>query len=80
MELYYNDNNRYPASLSDPKMKTYINILPTAPTPADASCTAAQNEFTYARVKDNYSLNFCLGGAFGGYGPGPHTATYDGIK
>jgi hypothetical protein len=87
LELSFNDNNKYPASLEDLTKKTvsggyqYLGILPTPPEPADGACTAAQNKYVYTPVgPNNYQLKFCLGAAIGGYSAGPHTLSASGIQ
>ncbi len=71
---------------------TYIGVVPTAPLPLDGSCTAAQNTFTYtgtgtafvgttgANVYPGYTIAFCLGATTGGYAPGVHTASQNGLQ
>lgn len=93
MELFYNDNNRYPIPATasttgptstdgSPAWSTYLATWPTAPAPADGTCTAAQNTFTYTQTSSgaNYTLTFCLGAATGGYAAGTHTASASGIN
>lgn len=89
LELYYNDNNKYPNSLNEltvtpnhfSNQPNYIGKIPAAPTPPDGSCTAAENTYTYTLLDPNhYSLNFCLGGAAGGYAPGINIMTEQGIS
>jgi prepilin-type N-terminal cleavage/methylation domain-containing protein len=78
MELYYNDNSDYPASLAT-LVSTYIGAVPTGPTPADGSCSSAA--YTYTRTATGaYTLTFCLGGTTGGYSAGVHTASQAGIQ
>jgi len=80
LELYYNDYNRYPFSLGD-LSPLYISELPTAPTPADGSCTESQNTYGYTLVNSNsYRLTFCLGAEAGGVSVGPHTLSEQGIN
>jgi uncharacterized RDD family membrane protein YckC/type II secretory pathway pseudopilin PulG len=78
LELYYNDKGSYPDSLAKLQPK-YIK-LPSAPTPPDGTCSAAQNEYAYASVgAGDYKFTFCLGGETGGYSAGPHTLGPKGI-
>ena len=96
-ELYFNDVNSYPtvaagtlpaAGVGAPNIvPSYIGLIPTAPTPPDGTCTAAQN--TYTTIANNqgapnltgtYGITFCLGAQTGGYGPGAHTLTQAGIQ
>lgn len=90
LELFYNDNNRYPTATSGaptgidggPAYNTYLTTFPTAPLPNDGTCTAAQNTYTYAQTGGGtgYTLTFCLGAATGGYAAGSHTAQPSGIQ
>ena len=72
LELYFNDWQEYPVSVSESIAATgttYMAILPTAPSPPDGSCGSANNEYLYmATGTDNgsYILSFCLGGQTGG--------------
>ncbi|MFA4942332.1 MAG: FISUMP domain-containing protein [Patescibacteria group bacterium] len=73
LELYYNDQNRYPLtaefisgeeifSTSSYGTTTYLAHIPTAPTPADGACSDSENLFTYtSNDGSSYSLTFCLG-------------------
>jgi hypothetical protein len=75
LSLYKYDKGFYPSDLSQ-LVPGYIGTLPTAPTPPDGSCTAAQNTYTYTLVSPtDYTFTFCTGGSVGGYGAGPHTET-----
>jgi len=100
MELYFNDNNGYPTSSGsgvlvggsgNPALTpTYIGLLPTAPTPADGSCsgTFGQGGNAYWWVANGnggnqvptYAMTFCLGATTGGYAAGIHTLTQAGIQ
>lgn len=60
---------------------TYMAAIPTAPTPADGSCTASQNGFTYTSVSGtSYALGFCLGSEVGTLKAGARTADQNGIQ
>lgn len=93
LELFYNDNSRYPlpatasttgptAADGTPAWSTFMSAWPTAPTPVDGSCTAAQNTYTYTQTASGaaYTVTFCLGSATGGYAAGVHTASPTGIQ
>lgn len=87
LELFYNDNNRYPlpaaASATGPTSgdggvgvtwAAYMAQWPTAPLPADGTCTndsaaGSGNTYTYTQTSNqtSYTLTFCLGAATGGY-------------
>ncbi|OGE88978.1 MAG: hypothetical protein A3J07_04740 [Candidatus Doudnabacteria bacterium RIFCSPLOWO2_02_FULL_49_13] len=88
LELFYNDNARYPTALNgvvntndgSPKWSTYISSWPAAPEPADGGCSMEQNQYKYQGGGSDYSLTFCLGGVVGGYAAGPHTLSPAGIQ
>lgn len=103
MELYFNDLNSYPTSGpgtlgtgktlpsvgSPPISPTYIGMIPSAPGPADGTCTGFNNGDYYwvsntAGLSNGgtnaYTITFCLGAATGGYSAGQHTLTPAGIQ
>lgn len=95
LELFYNDNSRYPLPASasttgpttsdgSPAWSTLMSAWPTAPAPADGSCTnvAGSNLYTYTQTSSGaaYTLTFCFGAATGGYAAGVHTASPTGIQ
>lgn len=59
-----------------------IKQLKSAPMPADGSCSAAENDYTYSSPADGstYSLTFCLGAQTGDFASGVRTATDRGIQ
>ncbi|PKM91705.1 hypothetical protein CVU82_00650 [Candidatus Falkowbacteria bacterium HGW-Falkowbacteria-1] len=93
LELYFNDNQFYPPTDEiaaggeiATNGVTYMNIVPTAPTPADGTCDAGTNAYTYTgtgtAVGDawgSYTVDFCLGGQTGGLAAGEKCATPGGI-
>lgn len=90
LELYFNDWMAYPAAASVTAAGTiasgsdyvYMNIVPTAPTPADGTCITASNTYTYAvdtPTYGSYTINFCLGGQTGGLSAGEHCASPGGV-
>jgi prepilin-type N-terminal cleavage/methylation domain-containing protein len=83
LELYYNDCNGYPATADvaegdniagdDTECSsgvTYMGIVPTAPTPDDGACTAAENSYSYTQVGSSpytsYTITYCIGADTGG--------------
>ena len=86
LELYYNDANGYPASLTFATgtvangSTTYMAVLPSNPAPrADGGC--ANVDYVYAQnTAASYSLTYCLGGDTGGIVAGTHTATPSGLR
>lgn len=79
LELYLNDNGTY-ASTLNALSPSYINPIPTAPNPADGTCSAAQNTYTYTPVSTGYTLTFCLGSTAGQYGTGARILTPAGVQ
>lgn len=96
LELYYNDYNGYPAANSNGQpdggiTPTYIGLVPTAPTPADGTCTNFYNAYWYTptgkkhvvkgkTVYDSYTLTFCLGSDTSSYKAGIGQLSPQGIK
>ena len=85
LELYYNDQGAYPASLGTTVASgttVYMTSVPTAPTPNDGACTTSNNPYTYTSDDTNrsYHIAYCLGSATGGINSGANTATPAGIK
>ncbi|MEI7619962.1 MAG: prepilin-type N-terminal cleavage/methylation domain-containing protein [Candidatus Falkowbacteria bacterium] len=91
LELFFNDNNRYPTteewntgkiySTSTGATSTYMQVIPNAPTPADGTCTDTKNTINYTPSSDwgSYSISFCLGNTTGTLTPGPKCLTPGGI-
>ena len=86
LELYYNDNGSYPATIPTSGVTiasgttVYMNQIPVAPTPFDGGCTAGNNAYVYAGTAQTYTLTYCLGFATGGLTAGFGTATPAGIR
>jgi prepilin-type N-terminal cleavage/methylation domain-containing protein len=84
LELYYNYNSEYPTNISNQisdGTTVYMEIVPTAPTPADGDCSSEENLYIYEVVGEgvSYNLSFCLGGQTGGLSPGLKKATPSGV-
>jgi len=91
LELFFNDNNRYPTSsewamgkifsTSTTGTSTYMQIIPTASTPIDGACTSNQNTFYYTQTEggNSYTISFCLGNTTGTLASGPKCLTPGGI-
>ena len=90
LELYFNDMNRYPLtseftanglfSTSTNGTTTYMAQTPTAPTPADGTCSNSDNSFYYTSTDGaSYTLSFCIGGTTGSLTAGLNTASPTGI-
>ena len=84
LELYFNDNNSYPATIStgiSGTSQSYMTQVPTNPTPrVDNGC--ADQDYGYAPNNGNasYTITFCLGGTTGNISAGARTATPAGIQ
>lgn len=86
LELYYNDANSYPTSLTFGTGSvaysgtTYMSIIPDNPSPQnDGSCPIGGYSFTRDGSGSSYHISYCLGGTTGGLTAGTHTATPAGI-
>jgi prepilin-type N-terminal cleavage/methylation domain-containing protein len=87
LEMYYNDNNAYPASLDfsgtgslATGTKSYMAILPSNPSPRnDGACL--DNNYLYARDgAHSYHIEYCLSEDTGGVTYGVNHATPSGIR
>lgn len=91
LELFFNDKGRYPTneewasgqlfSTTSGATTTYMQIIPSAPTPADGACDSSSNVFSYNQTENgsSYNLSFCLGGRTGILLSGDKCATPGGI-
>ncbi len=83
MELYFNDNSSYPASLGA-LVATYMGTIPSYPGPMEGSCSSAssgtQNAYTQGSGGATYSFTFCLSATTGGLAGGTRTLTQAGIQ
>lgn len=86
LELYFNDNSRYPATSeygsggTIPLAPTYLTAVPTYPGPIDSPCTTSTYAYTSPGAA-SYQLVFCLSATTGGIAPpGNHTLTQGGIQ
>jgi uncharacterized protein (TIGR02145 family)/prepilin-type N-terminal cleavage/methylation domain-containing protein len=91
LELFFNDNNRYPTSeewatgkiysTTTEATSTYMQVIPTALVPADGDCSVNQNAISYQQTEDgiSYAISFCLGNNTGTLNPGPKCLTPGGI-
>ncbi|OQB44301.1 MAG: Type II secretion system protein G precursor [Parcubacteria group bacterium ADurb.Bin159] len=90
LELYYLDQNGYPATASVASGSAissggtvYMAQVPTAPQPSD--CWSTEDKYTYtaqgaAGAYTSYTLQYCLGASSGGIAAGLRTATPAGIS
>ncbi|MBD3247827.1 prepilin-type N-terminal cleavage/methylation domain-containing protein [Candidatus Falkowbacteria bacterium] len=91
LELYFNDESRYPdptdvtfdgaSSIVGPTSSTtYMAVVPQAPQPyGDGPCSGGDNyEYTQATT-DTYEIRYCLGAETGGIASDDHYATPAGI-
>jgi prepilin-type N-terminal cleavage/methylation domain-containing protein len=90
LELFFNDQGRYPTaaefesgviySTSSNSTSTYMQVIPTAPTPADGNC-GYDNSYVYESLNDNtYTLGYCLGGQIGTLAAGNKCANPGGVS
>jgi len=90
LELFFNDKGRYPTatewntnqiySTSSAGTSTYMQVIPSAPTPADGSCSNGRNSFSYSSESDStYTISFCVGNTTGTLTAGNKCATPGGI-
>jgi len=91
LELFFNDNNRYPTtaewgtgqlySTTTNSTSTYMQAIPAAPTPVDGACTADQNALNYFPTSNgaSYVISFCLGNTTGTLTSGPKCLTPGGV-
>ncbi len=88
LELFYNEAGFYPidASVTTSIYSTttsYMQLIPTAPTPVDGTCNSTNNTYDYSQTGtagSSYTIVYCLGAATGGLSAGVGTATPAGIK
>jgi general secretion pathway protein G len=77
VELYYNDVNAYPSSITGSIASggvTYMASVPTNPEPVDTGCTGATYNYVSASPYSTYTITYCLGGSTGSIAAGWHTA------
>ena len=88
LEMYFNDNNKYPGLTSD-LAPTYIGIVPTPPVPPDTTLCSLDagttNAYAYSsagtvNTTATYTIRYCLGAKTGGVQAGLNTATQAGIS
>lgn len=89
LELFFNDNNRYPVAAAgvpsagdgSPTWSTYLSTYPTYPTPSGAAPCADNTAYTYTNpTASTYTIAFCLEGVTGGYTAGDHSASQSGVS
>jgi len=84
LELFYNDNNNYPAedgtepdaSDGTPAFSTYLATFPEDP------LNTAPYQYVYSELNSglDYTLVFSLEGSSGGFASGAHTASPAGLQ
>ncbi len=84
LELYFNDWQEYPqvdifSENTIASGTVYMSVTPSAPTPADGTCSTTANTYTYATSSSSYSISFCLGAAVSGLAAGEQCASPSGI-
>lgn len=85
LEMYFNDNGVYPLSSQivsgiSKGGVVYMQSIPTAPTPADGSCSSEDNDYKYlSQNGDSYMIIFCLGSSIGNLNSGIKIANSQGV-
>ncbi len=81
LELFFNDNQSYPDALEELQTGGYMQILPSAPSVADGTCTPEENNYEYTVGTENstYTLSFCSGKQVSDLSPGPLCMTPGGL-
>lgn len=86
------ENNGFAAGAGTNPGTVYMTSVPAAPVPADGSCSATQNGYSYtsytssagtptsADESSSYAITYCLGADTGGVAAGVHSATPGGIS
>lgn len=83
LELYFNDNNSYPTSITSTIATSgiiYMTSIPNPPALIDGDCTLENNNYSYSSDGSTYSISFCLGGKTGELTSGVKQATPSGIS
>jgi prepilin-type N-terminal cleavage/methylation domain-containing protein len=89
LELYYNDNNTYPAEIDidfnaggsiENGSTTYMAIVPSNPMPRTEGTACSDSNYIYELIDTNsYSIYYCLSEITGGIPAGIRHATPSGI-
>ncbi len=84
LELYFNDHSSYPESKDGQPVgisPQYVELIPTAPTPADGDCDDWHNAYWYTKTSaTTYTYTFCIGEQMEGFGAGNIALTQNGIQ
>jgi uncharacterized protein (TIGR02145 family)/prepilin-type N-terminal cleavage/methylation domain-containing protein len=81
LEMYYNNNSSYPDNIDSQiadAHNIYMEMVPTAPSPADGDCSSEDNQYVYnpeGAENDSYTISFCLGGQAGDLNNGINCTT-----
>jgi prepilin-type N-terminal cleavage/methylation domain-containing protein len=85
LELYFNDWQGYPTDVISGNQiasgtdHIYMVTVPTAPSPADGTCTTTAYDYYQVGSGESYYIQFCLGGAVGTLNSGIQCASPGGI-
>lgn len=81
LAAYYSQNGSYPQDLSalTSSVPPLLEQLPSAPEPADGSCSVLDNRYNYTSQFSSYALTYCLGDSTRGLRAGFNTATPTGM-
>lgn len=86
LELFYNDANMYPTTLTSGGAlsysgTTYMAVVPTNPSPKnDGSCPASDYAYSPVSTNASYVITYCIGAATGEISAGTHRATPNGLQ
>jgi len=81
MSLYQEEANDFPATMTAGGSiaygtRVYMVTIPTAPLPADGTCSSSQNSYSYTYVNaHSFTIVYCLGENTGEISSGLNTAT-----
>ncbi len=65
----------------DPGEDVFQGIVPSSPTPADGTCSEADNDYSYSTPGGGeFLIEFCLGAGVGQLTAGPHSASPSGLQ
>jgi type II secretion system protein G len=80
LELFFNDNNRYPTATENLQQLVSANYLGAVPAPLPGgTCTATTYPYTNP-TSTSYTVTFCLEGPTGGFSAGNRTASEKGLQ
>ncbi len=83
LKHYYEEFGYFPQASNgvavgvDNSFARFVSPWPSAPEPADGTCTEANNSYVYEQLNsgENYQIRFCLGEGYGSLKAGVRIAT-----